>query len=149
MKGKCSKAPSKMTGSFSSGTSPQISVSRRDEDHRDKARTAARTAKSRRQHGERKVPAARGHDHNRPVCLPNNGAERRREAHSPKGFAVLAPDFASRYGGTPAEPGPAHEVVSMTSWDEWLADTRAAFNWLTKQPHSNGKVEYGFTMCID
>lgn len=57
-----------------------------------------------------------------------------------EGFAVLAPDFASGYGGTPAEPGPAHEVVSMTTWDEWLADTRAAFNWLTIQPHSNGKV---------
>ncbi|MEI5723657.1 dienelactone hydrolase family protein [Ensifer sp. CCNWLY38] len=57
-----------------------------------------------------------------------------------EGFAVLAPDFASRYGGTPAEPGPAHEVVSMTTWDEWLADARAAFNWLTKQPPSNGKV---------
>lgn len=57
-----------------------------------------------------------------------------------EGFAALAPDFASRYGGTPAEPGPAHEVVGMTTWDEWLGDTRAAFGWLTNQPHSNGKV---------
>lgn len=55
-------------------------------------------------------------------------------------FAVIVPDYASRYGGTPAEPIPAREVVGMTSWDEWLADTRAALTWLTRQPWSNGKV---------
>ncbi|MDK1482037.1 dienelactone hydrolase family protein, partial [Sinorhizobium sp. 6-117] len=55
-------------------------------------------------------------------------------------FAVIVPDYASRYGGTPAEPMPAHEVVGMTTWDEWLADTRSALGWLTRQPRSNGKV---------
>ncbi|MBP1882440.1 dienelactone hydrolase family protein [Sinorhizobium mexicanum] len=55
-------------------------------------------------------------------------------------FAVLVPDYASRYGGTPAEPMPAHEVVGMTTWDEWLADTRSALGWLARQPRSNGKV---------
>lgn len=55
-------------------------------------------------------------------------------------FAVTVPDYASRYGGTPAEPIPAREVVGMTSWAEWLADTRAALGWLTKQSWSNGKV---------
>jgi carboxymethylenebutenolidase len=57
-----------------------------------------------------------------------------------EGFAVLAPDYGSRYGGTPSEPGPAREVVGMTTWDEWLTDTRAAYGWLTKQPQSSGKV---------
>lgn len=62
-----------------------------------------------------------------------------------EGFSVLAPDYASRYGGTPSEPMPAREVVGMMKWDEWLADSRAAFNWLVSQPQSNKKVaEVGF-----
>src|SRR5262245_8046828 len=47
-----------------------------------------------------------------------------------EGFAVLAPDFASRDGGTPAELDPAREVVGMVTWPEMIADTNAAIAWL-------------------
>src|SRR4029078_3606068 len=30
-----------------------------------------------------------------------------------EGFAALAPDYASRYGGTPPDPDPAREIVGM------------------------------------
>jgi len=57
-----------------------------------------------------------------------------------EGFAVLAPDYASRYGGTPAEPDPAREVVGMATWPEMTADTNAALAWLKMQDGSNSKV---------
>ena len=57
-----------------------------------------------------------------------------------EGFAALAPDFASRYGGTPTERGPAMEVVGMATWPEMIADTHAALSWLRAQEDANGKV---------
>jgi Dienelactone hydrolase family len=35
-----------------------------------------------------------------------------------EGFIALAPDYASRFGGTPSEPGPAMEIVGMTTWPD-------------------------------
>jgi carboxymethylenebutenolidase len=57
-----------------------------------------------------------------------------------EGFGVLAPDYASRYGGTPAERGPAIEVVGMATWPEMIADTQAALAWLRAQEGANGKI---------
>jgi carboxymethylenebutenolidase len=57
-----------------------------------------------------------------------------------EGFAVLAPDFGSRYGGTPADPDPARETIGMETWQEWSADIDAAAAWLRQQPFCNGKV---------
>jgi carboxymethylenebutenolidase len=63
-----------------------------------------------------------------------------------EGFVALAPDYASRYGGTPAERGPALEVVGMATWPDMIADTHAALAWLRTQGDANGKtaaVGYG------
>jgi carboxymethylenebutenolidase len=57
-----------------------------------------------------------------------------------EGFAALAPDYASRYGGSPAEPDPAREVVGMVTWPEMIADTNAAVAWLKMQGGSSGRV---------
>ncbi len=50
-----------------------------------------------------------------------------------EGFAALAPDYASRFGGTPAEKDPAREMVSMEDWPFMIADTLAALAWLKGQ----------------
>ena len=63
-----------------------------------------------------------------------------------EGFAALAPDYASRYGGTPTERGPALEVVGMATWPDMIADTQAALAWLRTRDDANGKtaaVGYG------
>jgi carboxymethylenebutenolidase len=57
-----------------------------------------------------------------------------------EGFAALAPDYASRYGGTPPDPDPAREIVGMATWPQMIADTNAALAWLRSQDHANGKV---------
>ncbi|CCM76912.1 dienelactone hydrolase family protein [Rhizobium mesoamericanum] len=56
------------------------------------------------------------------------------------GFAALAPDYASRFGGTPTERGPALETVEMESRSNMLADTRSALGWLKSNGVSNGKI---------
>ena len=50
-----------------------------------------------------------------------------------EGFAALVPDYASRFGGTPAEKDPAREMVSMEEWPFMIADTLAALAWLGGQ----------------
>jgi carboxymethylenebutenolidase len=57
-----------------------------------------------------------------------------------EGFVALAPDYASRFGGTPAEAGPAMEVVGMASWSDMIADTRTAAVWLMSGKRSSGKI---------
>ena len=57
-----------------------------------------------------------------------------------EGFAALAPDYASRYGGTPPDPDPAREIVGMATWPQMIADTNAALAWLRGQDHANGKL---------
>jgi carboxymethylenebutenolidase len=54
-----------------------------------------------------------------------------------EGFVALAPDYASRFGGTPSEPGPALEVVGMTTSPDMTADTQMALRWLKE----NGGVQ--------
>jgi carboxymethylenebutenolidase len=64
-----------------------------------------------------------------------------------EGFVTLAPDYASRFGGTPAEPGPALEVVGMATWASMVADTQTALHWLTSNGQSSAKVgAIGFGM---
>jgi carboxymethylenebutenolidase len=47
-----------------------------------------------------------------------------------EGFMALAPDYASRFGGTPSEPGPALEIVGMTTRPDMTADTETSLRWL-------------------
>jgi carboxymethylenebutenolidase len=57
-----------------------------------------------------------------------------------EGFVALLPDYASRMGGTPAEEGPARDEIGMLTWDEVVADSRAAIAWLKAREDGNGKV---------
>jgi carboxymethylenebutenolidase len=61
-----------------------------------------------------------------------------------EGFIALAPDYASRYGGTPSEPGPALEVVGMATWPEMTADTETALQWLKEKRGSEHIGGAGF-----
>lgn len=56
------------------------------------------------------------------------------------GFVALAPDYASRFGGTPSERGPALETVGMETRSDMLADTQLALSWLKSSGISNGKI---------
>src|SRR5262245_44650969 len=56
-----------------------------------------------------------------------------------EGFIAHAPDYASRFGGTPGEAGPALEIVGMTTWPDMTADTRMALQWL-KEKGGSGRV---------
>ena len=56
-----------------------------------------------------------------------------------EGFIALAPDYASRFGGTPSEAGPALETVGMETRSDMAADTQVALVWL-KSNVSNGKI---------
>ncbi|MEK1887689.1 MAG: dienelactone hydrolase family protein [Phyllobacterium sp.] len=57
-----------------------------------------------------------------------------------EGFVALAPDYASRFGGTPTESGPALEVVGMVTKADMDADTQAALLWLKSNGKSSEKV---------
>jgi carboxymethylenebutenolidase len=57
-----------------------------------------------------------------------------------EGFVALAPDYASRFGGTPAEEGPAREVLDMLSWADMISDSHAALQWLKTRDDGNGNV---------
>jgi len=57
-----------------------------------------------------------------------------------EGFVALAPDYASRFGGTPDEQDPAREMVSMEEWPYMIADTQAAMQWLKERDDTNGKL---------
>jgi carboxymethylenebutenolidase len=61
-----------------------------------------------------------------------------------EGFIALAPDYASRFGGTPSEPGPALEVVGMTTWPNMTADTQVALRWLKEKGGSQHVGAAGF-----
>ncbi|WP_280114300.1 dienelactone hydrolase family protein [Rhizobium grahamii] len=56
------------------------------------------------------------------------------------GFIALAPDHASRFGGTPAEVGPALETVGMETRSGTIADTEVALLWLKSDGRSSGKI---------
>jgi carboxymethylenebutenolidase len=61
-----------------------------------------------------------------------------------EGFVALAPDYASRFGGTPSEPGPAIEVVGMTKDQDMAADTQVALQWLKAQGRQHiGALGFG------
>jgi carboxymethylenebutenolidase len=55
-----------------------------------------------------------------------------------EGFTALLPDYASRYGGTPSEAGPALEVVGMMKLPDMIADTETVTLWL--QADGNARV---------
>jgi carboxymethylenebutenolidase len=57
-----------------------------------------------------------------------------------EGFVTLAPDYASRFGGTPTEAGPALETVGMETRSDMVADTQVALVWLKSNGVSNGKI---------
>ena len=57
-----------------------------------------------------------------------------------EGFVALAPDYASRFGGTPDEKDPAREMVSMEEWRYMVADTQAAMQWLKQRDDTNGRL---------
>jgi carboxymethylenebutenolidase len=57
-----------------------------------------------------------------------------------EGFVALAPDYASRFGGTPDEKDPAREMVSMEEWRYMIADTQAAMQWLKARDDTNGRL---------
>lgn len=57
-----------------------------------------------------------------------------------EGFVALAPDYASRFGGTPDEKDPAREMVSMEEWPFMIADTQAAMQWLKERDNTNGRL---------
>jgi carboxymethylenebutenolidase len=57
-----------------------------------------------------------------------------------EGFVALAPDYASRFGGTPDERDPAREMVDMEEWPYMIADTQAAMQWLKQRDDTNGKL---------
>src|SRR5262249_21945671 len=57
-----------------------------------------------------------------------------------EGFAAIAPDYASRYGGTPPAPDPAPRGVGMVTWTEMAADANAAIAWLKMQKDANHKI---------
>jgi carboxymethylenebutenolidase len=64
-----------------------------------------------------------------------------------EGFIVLAPDYASRFGGTPSEAGPALEVVGMEHPPFMIADTRIGFDWLRSAGKGGikiGALGFGF-----
>jgi carboxymethylenebutenolidase len=57
-----------------------------------------------------------------------------------EGFVALAPDYASRFGGTPTESGPALEVVGMATKPDMVADTQAALVWLKSNGRCSEKI---------
>lgn len=57
-----------------------------------------------------------------------------------EGFVALAPDFASRFGGTPVESSPALEVVGMETTQYLSEDITAAINWLKASANPNGNI---------
>jgi len=57
-----------------------------------------------------------------------------------EGFIALAPDYASRFGGTPSESGPALEVVGMTKTVDMVSDTETALLWLKANTTSSEKI---------
>lgn len=61
-----------------------------------------------------------------------------------EGFIALAPDYASRFGGTPSEPGPAMEIVGMTTSPDMTADTQMALRWLMEKGGSRSVGGAGF-----
>lgn len=62
-----------------------------------------------------------------------------------EGFIALAPDYASRFGGTPSEPDPALEIVGMTNPPDMTTDTEMAVHWLKENVGSQkiGAVGFG------
>ena len=56
------------------------------------------------------------------------------------GFLVLAGDFLSPSGGTPADQDKAREMIGALPPDRVVADARAAIAWLRARPDGNGKV---------
>lgn len=61
-----------------------------------------------------------------------------------EGFVAMAPDYASRFGGTPSEPGPALEIVGMTTSPDMTADTQTAMLRLNETGAKKlGAVGYG------
>jgi carboxymethylenebutenolidase len=61
-----------------------------------------------------------------------------------EGFLALAPDYASRFGGTPSESGPAIEVVGMTTSPDMTTDTGMALQWLKEKGGSAHRGAVGF-----
>jgi carboxymethylenebutenolidase len=61
-----------------------------------------------------------------------------------EGFIALAPDYASRFGGTPSEPGPALEIVGMTNSPDMTTDTEMALRWLKENGGSQNVGAVGF-----
>jgi carboxymethylenebutenolidase len=57
-----------------------------------------------------------------------------------EGFRVLAPDFASRLGGTPTERDPARDMINMLDWPDVISDGKAAIAWMRGQEGTNGRV---------
>ncbi|QIG52672.1 dienelactone hydrolase family protein [Nordella sp. HKS 07] len=61
-----------------------------------------------------------------------------------EGFVAIAPDYASRFGGTPSEPGPALEIVGMTTSPDMTTDTQTAMLQLNEIGAKKlGAVGYG------
>lgn len=57
-----------------------------------------------------------------------------------EGFVTLAPDYASRFGGTPTESGPALEIVGMETKADMVADSQLALVWLKSNGGSGRKI---------
>lgn len=57
-----------------------------------------------------------------------------------EGFVALLLDYASRFGGTPSELGPALEVVGMTKVPQMVADTETALLWLQSEGRTSGRI---------
>lgn len=57
-----------------------------------------------------------------------------------EGYVALAPDFASRFGGTPGEAGPALEVVGMETSANLSDDIAAAVDWLKASGNPDGAI---------
>ncbi|MCB8839130.1 dienelactone hydrolase family protein [Aurantimonas sp. VKM B-3413] len=57
-----------------------------------------------------------------------------------EGFFVLAPDFLSSKGGTPADEDEARKLIGDLDPQQTVAEAVAARDWLAAHRHSNGKV---------
>ena len=57
-----------------------------------------------------------------------------------EGFVVLAPDFLSEFGGTPADEDKARDLIGQLKPEAALAVSRAALAYLTSRTDVNGKV---------
>lgn len=88
--------------------------------------------------GERKHRASVLVAHDRLGLTPHFEDVARRLAI--EGFVALAPDFASRFGGTPGEPGPALEVVGMETSVYLSEDIAAAVSWLKASGNPDGGI---------